>query len=207
MRRVLRRPLRVVLQMLYRVKYENSEKMPLQGPAILVANHVATGDMLMIHCKVVPWVYWAVKKELFTNRLARWALGRWGAIPVVRSRPDVTAARRLLRRLQEGGVIGICPQGTRVRRTEDIAKVRLKNGAAHLAYLTGVPVVPVAVVGDFRLLHRTRIVFGDPFVLSSEEGRRFTRKDVESASRQIMCRVFALIGVDYPLEEAAGCAF
>ncbi len=198
MKRPLKRIIRWIVERLYRIQYVNPDKMPQAGPAILAANHVAALDSVIVHCRLSPWVFWIAKKEFFRNRLVRHLALWWGAFPVDRSRPDLAAARWIAAHLANGNIVGIFPQGTRVRRLQDIGRVRPRNGAVHFALRKGVPIYPVGILGEFRLFRPIRIVFGDPVHLAPAPDRPVTRQELDDMSRDLMRRIFSLIDVEYP---------
>jgi 1-acyl-sn-glycerol-3-phosphate acyltransferase len=76
-----------------------------------------------------------------------------GSIPVSLARPDPVAIRRALRVLEEGGVVGIFPEGPFSRHG---TLVRGQPGVALVALRAGVPVVPAAISGTFRALAARR---------------------------------------------------
>ena len=81
-----------------------------------------------------------------------WLMDALGGIPVARGREGHVAIDRAEQLLREGESIAIFPQGT-------IRGGVWTRGAARLALATGVPLVPVRIVGSARALSRGRIGF------------------------------------------------
>jgi 1-acyl-sn-glycerol-3-phosphate acyltransferase len=106
---------RFLMRLLFRVEYAGLENIPDTGPAILVANHTSMADMLVIHTVVKPWICWVSKKELFSTPLTRCIYTRLGCIPVDRGRTDLMAARGIISALRDKLIVGMFPQGTRVK--------------------------------------------------------------------------------------------
>ncbi len=183
----------VLVSMLYRLSYEGLENVPRNGPAILIANHTSLLDMFAIHVRVSPWIHWVSKQELFRVPLLAGLLRRLGCIPVQRDKADMTAARGIMNALKEKQIVGMFPQGTRVR-PDQISSVRPRGGAVHFAMRTAVPILPVAINGRFRLFGRVRIVFGKPFQLSRSDLDRSLADPFERLTLDTMQRVFDLIG-------------
>lgn len=183
----------LLVHLLFRVRYDGLEHLPKQGPAILIANHTSLIDMFAIHPRVGPWIHWVAKKELFRYPLIAGLLHRLGCIPVNRGKADISAVRGIMGALKNAQIVGLFPQGTRVSN-DQIAAVRPRNGAAHFAVKTGVPLLPVAIDGRFRLFARIRIVFGPPFTLTGSEMPAADKEPVEVLSLAIMQRVYDLIG-------------
>jgi 1-acyl-sn-glycerol-3-phosphate acyltransferase len=135
-------------------------------------------------------VHFLIKKEAFVGPLDPFLTGI-GQLKVDRSTADRTAITQALEVLQEGGVLGIFPEGT--RGEGDFASLRA--GLAYFAVRSGAPIVPVAVLGSSErrgrlikglppLRSRIDVVFGDPFDAGDGSGRR-TRKALDEATERI----------------------
>lgn len=197
---------RIFIRLFFRVEYQGLEHFPKEGPAILVANHTSMADMLAIATAVSmdPWVCWVAKKELFSKRSTHQIFKRLACIPVDRDKTDLLAARGIFTALKARQIVGMFPQGTRVK-PERIPYVRPRSGAVHFALKTGAPILPVAVGGQFRLFGKVRIVFGEPIDIKSEARAQGSgTDDLHGLTVSIMRRVYALIGVDYHLAADAG---
>lgn len=84
--------------------------------------------------------------------------------------------------MKEKKIVGIFPSGTRT--SEDVP---LKRGAATIANLAKVPIVPAAYSGptDLKGLlkgNKIRVMFGDPILLQKEDG---SRKDVAELTQEM----------------------
>src|SRR3970282_1679637 len=91
---------------------------------------------------VMPRVYQASPLHPHFHR-------RIGSIPVNPERPDPGAIKRVLRALEDGGVVGIFPEG---RFSREGRLVRGQPGVAMIALRSGVPVVPAAIEGTYEAL-------------------------------------------------------
>jgi 1-acyl-sn-glycerol-3-phosphate acyltransferase len=105
--------------------------------------------------------------------------------------------------LGKGELFGIYPEGT---RSHDGKLYRGKTGVARLALETGVPVIPVAVVGTdvvappgkkFGRLTRPVIRFGKPLDFSRYEGLEGDRYILRSVTDEIMYEIMRLSGQEY----------
>jgi 1-acyl-sn-glycerol-3-phosphate acyltransferase len=118
------------------------ENFPAQGPAILMINHIAFVDpIVVLGClprNIVPMA----KVEVF--RYPIWGVfpKMWEVIPVHRGEIDRSALRKALEILQAGEVILVAPEGTRGPQLQ-----QGKEGVAYLGYRSGAPIIPVAVEG------------------------------------------------------------
>jgi 1-acyl-sn-glycerol-3-phosphate acyltransferase len=116
------------------------------GPAVYAANHASTLDIFVVFGHLPVDFRIVYKKSLSLIPLVGWAIRLGGHIPIDRSNP--VRARRSIdaaaRRIRGGTSVVVFPEGTRSR---DGAVHRFKRGSFGLALATGVPVVPVSLVG------------------------------------------------------------
>ncbi|MGB7448204.1 MAG: lysophospholipid acyltransferase family protein [Ornithinimicrobium sp.] len=130
--------------------------MPSSGPVILASNHLSFADSVAIPLVSPRQVSFLAKAEYFTGSgVQGWVSRTWftsiGSIPVNRdhARSAQESLDKALAHLQDGGVFGIYPEGTRSR---DGRLYRFRAGAAWLALKAQCPVVPVALGGTAALM-------------------------------------------------------
>ncbi|MGW1895178.1 lysophospholipid acyltransferase family protein [Streptomyces sp. NPDC002004] len=181
---------------LWRPRVLGAWKVPASGPVILAVNHAHNIDGPMVMGVAPRPTHFLIKKEAFVGPLNPFLTGI-GQLKVDRDSADRTAITRALQVLQNGGVLGIFPEGT--RGEGDFASLRA--GLAYFAVRGGAPIVPVAVLGSAersgRLINalpplrsRVDVVFGDPFDAGDGSGRR-TRKALDEATVRIQERLTA----------------
>jgi len=124
---------------------------PTTGPVILVANHRSYFDVAAIAVlmgRVGRPVRFLGKKELFDAPVIGQVARALGAIRVDRGSGSDAPLEEAAATLRAGGAIVIFPQGT-IPRGEAAADpvLRGKGGAARLASMTRVPVIPVGLCG------------------------------------------------------------
>ncbi len=160
-----------LLKLFGRMKVDGGE-LP-EGGVILAGNHISDLDPPAMACAAKRPVYFLAKKELFRNKVLSWFLHSFKAYPIKRGKGDLAAIRQALTILKEEKVLGIFPEGTRVKDGEMIDP---KNGAAFLAMQAKVPIVPVAISGTeagikglFLGKTRIRITFGQPISVNEIE--------------------------------------
>ena len=160
----------------FRLSRIGREHIPAEGPVIVAANHRSFLDPFVIATMVRRPMYYVAKKELFSRPWQAWVLNALGAFPVDRGSADgemIETAKAILGR---GDIVLIFPEGTRIRPG---ALGHPKRGVGRLALESGVPVVPVAVIGteDVRKGWRIR-----PRKVRIRAGRALRFPEVHDAS-------------------------
>lgn len=196
-----------LVRILCRVDGEQIDKVPMDGPLILLANHVNFLEAPVLHCRLRPRkVIGLAKAEVWDNPLLGWLFDQWGAIPIRRGEPDIGALRRALGVLREGGILVIAPEGTRSRHGR---LQRGHPGVVTIALKSGVPLLPVVFYGGEAIGHNVRrlrrtpfhILVGEPFHV--EVGEEKVSRDVrQRIADEIMYRMAALLPPTYRGEYA-----
>jgi 1-acyl-sn-glycerol-3-phosphate acyltransferase len=199
-----------VLRLVFRPTVEGIENVPDEGPAILASNHLSYADWLFMPLTLSRKVTFVAKAEYFTTpgikgRLQKTFFSGAGQVPIDRSGADAAAGALMSAKkvLDQGELFGIYPEGT---RSHDGRLYRGKTGVARLAIETGVPVIPVAVVGTdivappgkkFGHWTRPKVRFGKPLDFSRYEGLENDRFILRSATDEIMYEIMRLSGQEY----------
>ncbi len=169
-------------------------RVPAQGPVILAGNHSHAIDGPMLMGTAPRPVHFLIKKEAFVGPLDPFLRGI-GQLKVDRAMADRSAITKALAVLEDGGVLGIFPEGTR----GDGDFTALRAGLAYFAVRSGAPIVPVAVLGSTdrsgrvipalpALRSRIDVVFGNAFEAGDGSGRR-TRATLDAATQRIQGRL------------------
>jgi len=153
--------LRVLFSLSCRIRVVAYEPLPKGRGYLLVANHISHFDPPIIGTYIGARVEWVAMAELFHGPVLQALFSGLGVIPVDRMGTDrgaVRAAfREAARRLKEGRVIGIFPEGgIRDGAASIINGAEMKEGAMSLALIAGAPVLPCVILGSERLYNRRR---------------------------------------------------
>jgi 1-acyl-sn-glycerol-3-phosphate acyltransferase len=162
-----------VLYGLYRLRARGVGNLP-EGGFVLACNHVSSFDPWVIGMPLWPkrFLRFMAKSELYWWPLTL-VLRRVGAFPVRRGQRDVAAIETAVQLVRDGNVVAMFPEGT--RRTKGLVKrfeARPRSGAARIALVAGVPLVPVAVHGTdtLRRFGRLSVAYGTPVELDDLRG-------------------------------------
>jgi 1-acyl-sn-glycerol-3-phosphate acyltransferase len=100
----------------------------------------------------------AAKREVFQIPFLGWHMRRGGHISINRgsTQEAVESLRRASREIRPGVSVFLYPEGT---RTRDGSLQPFKKGGFKFALQTGLPIVPVTIVGTRSLLPRDSIIF------------------------------------------------
>jgi 1-acyl-sn-glycerol-3-phosphate acyltransferase len=180
---------RTIFSTLYRGVALHAERVPLTGPVVLVANHAAFLDGPLVFGMAPRPVSFLVKQEAFSGFWG-WAIRSVGQIPIDRTVGDRAALASATAVLEDGGAVGIFPEGR--RGDGDVHQVN--HGAAWIALRTNATIVPVAVSGTRvagakkdawpRLRSRLLVDFGEPFTLRVDPAAA-GRERLRSATEQL----------------------
>jgi len=181
---------RLVGHLAFSLRVERFGPLP-SPPFVLAANHYSHFDPPAIGAVLgTPVRYLAVDELFGASRIFDTVLTGFGAIPVSRTRLPISTIRVALARLDAGEVVGVFPEG---RRVPHWGSLEPRRGAAWLAVRTGVPLVPVAVLGTGRVfgmdnslrLGPIRIVIGGPMPPDGEDATTLTARWAGWMSEQV----------------------
>lgn len=145
--------------------YQQQEKLPQNESYILIAPHRSWIDPVYLALAARPKQFaFMAKKELFKNPVFNWIIRHLNAFPVDRDNPGPSAIKTPVKILKEGE-LGLVMFPTGTRHSAD-----LKGGAATIAKLSGVPLVPAVYQGPLTftdLIKRKKVVvrIGDPIYI------------------------------------------
>jgi 1-acyl-sn-glycerol-3-phosphate acyltransferase len=193
---------------LARRENRDTERIPRQGGALLVMNHVShidpMFDAVFVHkLRRVP--HFLAKESLFRPFLVRQVMYGSGQIPVYRGSTDAKdSLRDANAALAEGKIVVIYPEGTITKQPEGWP-MYARTGVARLALDNDVPVLPVARWGTRDILdgyhkkfrpfprHDVTTVVGEPVDLSAYRAVPATTQVLREVTDLLMAEVVALV--------------
>ena len=143
---MLYRILRVIafpfVHIIFRLQIKGKENIPENEGYIICANHVSIADVFALAYTFKPPIKFMAKAELMKFAPLKAFFTAMGAFPVERGKGDTGAIDKACDILNNGGVFGIFPEGT---RTKDGYIGRIKSGAAVIASKTKATIIPVSL--------------------------------------------------------------
>lgn len=186
----------------WRIGADGVDRIPREGGAVVSWNHTSHVDFLVtawvIYRRTGRPVRFLALRELWDSKLLGWVPRLVDAVPVARrstvGRAD--ALQEAVRALEEGHLVMVAPEGTISRSFELLS---FRTGAARMAQLAGVPLVPSASWGSHRLVttgHRVdlrsgyripvEVRFGEPLLIGADDDVRTVTGMLRERTRQLL---------------------
>jgi 1-acyl-sn-glycerol-3-phosphate acyltransferase len=151
-----------------RYRARGVEHIATSGGGLLLANHQSFLDPMLIALALRRPISFLARDTLFPIPFVGWMLRHTHVIPLSRDTGGAAGIRETLRRLDEGYLVGIFPEGT---RSADGSLGPFKPGFAAIVRRASVSIYPVGIAGSQRALgrgslflkpRRVCVVFGEP---------------------------------------------
>lgn len=203
---------RVYVPGLWNVKANRRCPFPGDRAAIIIANHRSPADPVILwynsHLgnpqKTKRCISFLMAREYYVlPGLVGWISRSMHSIPVDRDGKDVAPVREALRKLKQGDLIGVFPEGG-IQEGRPIAHAN--SGIAFLALRSKVPVFPVYIndapggknmVEPFYSSANTSLVYGDPIDLSEYYDQRASKEVLEEVTTLMMQKLAELGDTEY----------
>jgi 1-acyl-sn-glycerol-3-phosphate acyltransferase len=161
---------------LFDLKSYGARNVPRTGGALLLTNHQSYLDPVMFGVNLPRQLSYLAKSELFRNPFFRWLIVNLHAFPVRQGKGDKAAIEETIRRLREGHLLNLYPEGS---RSEDGEIGPIQRGVAVVLKRANVPIVPAVIDGSFQAWpkgkpvfrpHSIRVLYGKPMLLEGLKG-------------------------------------
>jgi 1-acyl-sn-glycerol-3-phosphate acyltransferase len=139
---------------LWKYNVKGRANFPEYGPSIVIGNHQSELDPFLIGSAVQKKVQWVSKVENFDIPIFKSIIKPFGTLSLVRGSGDNKAMDQIKAVLENDGSIGIFPEGT--RSSDGKLADSFRSGAARIAIETGAPYVPIALIGAYKVLPKTK---------------------------------------------------
>jgi 1-acyl-sn-glycerol-3-phosphate acyltransferase len=190
-----------LLKAVTKQSWQGADNIPKSGSAIVISNHLSYADVLFF----AQFLFqngraprFIGKRSVFDVPVIGRILLAAGQIPVDRESTHASKALdHAVAALKAGHLIGIYPEGT-LTRDENLWPMVAKTGAARLAIITQLPIIPVAAwgIGDVlppykkipRIWPRSRVTLraGKPIDMSAWYGKEDDPAELAKATAHIM---------------------
>jgi 1-acyl-sn-glycerol-3-phosphate acyltransferase len=186
---------------------------PRRGGFILASNHVSHFDPPLLTISFPRKIDWIAVVELFHGKFLNAFFTGLNVIPVDRSGADRNALRTAVKRLKDGRVVGIFPEGgIRDGAASIVNGASMKQGVALLSAMSGAPILPGVILGSDRFYNPRSwlpwrrpgvwIAFGTPIEHPKDLSGDALRKHLQQAlAREIIALKDRLVS-EFGLTEA-----
>jgi 1-acyl-sn-glycerol-3-phosphate acyltransferase len=138
---------RLYTTLTFDLKVYGRRHVPAKGGVLIVSNHQSYLDPVLLGVGLGRPMSYMARATLWKNKLFGWLITNLNAFPVRRGEGDIGAVKETIRRLQEGHMLAMFPEGTRTM-TGDIEA--MEPGVALMIRRAGVVVVPAVVDGSYQ---------------------------------------------------------
>ncbi|MBO5408413.1 MAG: 1-acyl-sn-glycerol-3-phosphate acyltransferase [Clostridia bacterium] len=157
---VVRAAVKTLYSLLFRYRISGEENIPNEGGIIFCPNHISNHDAITVAITQKRRLSFMGKDSLFTIPVLGWIFKKMGAFPVKRGTGDIGAVRKAIEIVNAGNALVMFPEGTRNKTGELL--LEFKTGAALVAKKGNAVIVPMAIIGKYRLFSTITIQFGTP---------------------------------------------
>ncbi len=188
--KLVKNSVKIILSLIYRVEIEGKENIPKEGKAVVCSNHFSLMDPVFIGAFLPRRINYMAKEELFSNSLFSLILKNLGVFPVKRGGNDISAIKTAMKLLNSDEIMGIFPEGT---RSEPGETLDAKPGTAMIATRTKSPIIPVAIIGNYKIFRKMKMRIGSPIELSDYYGQKISTDEYQILSQDILNEIRKLI--------------
>ena len=183
----------------YGVRYYGRNNLPESGGVVLICNHQSHFDPPLLAAGLRRRLNFLARKSLFKFKPFAWLIDMLDAIPLETEGIGFAGIMESLKRLKNGEIILIFPEGERTWNGEIVP---FREGSLVLAQRTKSAILPAAISGCYEAFPRTqryptfwgkiRVVYGKPLLheefkdLSEPELRRLCETKVVELYREVL---------------------
>ncbi len=182
--------LKVLVFFIFDLKVHNNDRInQSEGSLIVCGNHTSMIDPVILAVSTKRKIHFMGKKELFDKKILGYLFRKLGAFPVDRQGVSMSAIKSSLAVLNDNEVLGIFPEGTRVKEYDEN---NAKPGIALIANKAKTGIMPFYINGTYKFRGRLEIYFGEEKnYFENLEGKPSTEAYTE-IGKQILKDIYSL---------------
>ncbi|CAN1809497.1 1-acyl-sn-glycerol-3-phosphate acyltransferase BAT2, chloroplastic [Linum perenne] len=172
---------RIAVTPFLNIEFEGMENLPpADSPAVYVSNHQSFLDIYTLLTMGRSFKFIS-KTSIFLYPIIGWAMSMLGTIPLKRmdSRSQLECLKRCIDLVNKGASVFFFPEGT---RSKDGKLGPFKKGAFSIAAKTGVPVVPMTIIGTGGIMPT-----GKEAILNSGSVRVVIHEPLQGNDAAVLC--------------------
>jgi 1-acyl-sn-glycerol-3-phosphate acyltransferase len=130
----------------------HKERVDRAGSLLLACTHISHLEPIVVASVVRRHIRWMARVEFYQKWWGAAMLEKGGAFPVDRFGFTLPAVRKAIHLVRAGEVVGVFPEGGVAKGDQSLLRGGpMKQGVCAISLRTGVPIVPVVVLGTERL--------------------------------------------------------
>ncbi|PIZ25440.1 MAG: hypothetical protein COY47_05940, partial [Chloroflexi bacterium CG_4_10_14_0_8_um_filter_57_5] len=130
--KLIRFIVRLMFHTIARIKLVGWENMPTSKGFVIASNHIGRLDAFLVYYALDrPDIIMLVAEKYKDHAFSRWMANQVDGIFIDRFNPDVRALREAMKRMQNGGVLAVAPEGT---RSKSGVLIQARPGGIYLAW-------------------------------------------------------------------------
>ncbi len=159
----------------FRLEIKNSSLIPRKGGVLLVGNHSSWFDTLFLNC-AIRRPLWFVTGEFILGVPILSEIVKHLCIIPIRKNSGTEGISATIKKLQEGNVVCIFPEG---QLTRDGELQRFRNGVSVIQKETNLPIIPFYIRGAYetwslgqkkpQFFRKVELILGEPFLPTQEK--------------------------------------
>lgn len=186
--------LKVICIPIFRINVKGLENIEETDKVIVCANHKSLLDPIFLAISLPQRIYFMAKKELFDKPFVGGFLKALGAFPVDRFGRDLKALRASVALVNEQKILGIFPEGTRVKEAK---RENVKDGVAFIAIKAKADIMPVEIISTYKPFRKSEILIKKPIAVNE-----FSSLKNKEAMKKMTDRVYDKIYEHHTIVES-----
>lgn len=169
--KILKPLVKLILKIFFRYEEVNKPKNIGEQRLVVCANHMSWIDPILLIASFDQRIYFMAKKELFQNKFMAMFYKSIGAFPIDRHGLDREALKKAEEILANEEVLGIFPEGTRIKNVEEVSRENFNNGIAMLATRGDANILPIRIKGNYKPFRKMQVIYTDIVDINKVEGQ------------------------------------
>lgn len=192
--KIIRAIFRFLIVFLMPTKVIGGEKLDREGRYILACNHKTYLDIPMLIAKCPRVINFMAKALFFEGRpVLGFFFRKMHAFPVHPASSDLKSLKHAIEVLNKDEVLGIFPQGRRVKESPVVKREEMYSGMAFIALKAKADIIPVMFMRPPLVLKRNVMKVGEPIKYEDYKDRRLKQDTLDEITDELCARMNSML--------------
>lgn len=192
--KIIRAIFRFLIVFLMPTKVIGGEKLDREGRYILACNHQTYLDIPMLIAKCSRVINFMAKALFFEGRpVLGFFFRKMHAFPVHPASSDLKSLKHAIEVLNKDEVLGIFPQGRRVKESPVVKREEMYSGMAFIALKAKADIIPVMFMRPPLVLKRNVMKVGEPIKYEDYKDRRLKQDTLDEITDELCARMNSML--------------